>query len=171
MPDTQTKTTVPVPSIRDIATGHKEQGTSMMLHIKEALDRAGLGRTSRYAGGEITGLTTAYGSTGFSVRLDSDGTWDIHVVLSGEAAGLSYRHYKKYDSEGDCRNMHEPENAAILCPRIQAVFEELGFSVQAVRCSGWQSHWDDDVDYNVKVAPIERVSMRYTTYSSYLVRA
>ncbi len=115
--------------------------------IRDAMAAAGLPRTSRYAGGELTGWTEARGSTGFSVREDQGGHLSWHVVVSGRP----HMRYRSYRSDGD--DLHEPIAPERLNPRIQAVFEGLGMEVLAVRYGGHQTMWDDDVEYDVVTTP------------------
>lgn len=136
-------------------------GKDACQRIHDALEAAGLPRTSRLSGGEIRGVTTAEGSTGFSARVLSDGTIDWHIVISGKAAGIKYRDYT--DWQGDEQyEMSDPINPDVVIPRIREVFSQLGLQVidrpetpqqlSRPRCTGWQSHWDDDIDYNVLTA-------------------
>ena len=113
--------------------------------VHAALAAAGLPRTSRYSGGEMTGWTACFGSTGFSIREDDAGDLVWHVVVSGKPH-LTYREYR--DDGGG----HEPIAPERLCPRIEAVFRAQGLDVRSVRYGGHQTMWDDDVEYNVVTA-------------------
>jgi len=127
------------------ASGSRE----LMLRIKEALAAAGLPRTSTMTGGEITGLTSTYGSTGFSVRPDEDGKkLNFNVVISGEAAGVRYRHFEELQGD-DVVELHEPVDPEILYPKITAVFKEIGLEPMEIAESGYQLMWDDDIEYKV----------------------
>lgn len=126
-------------------------GKKECQELHDALDAAGLGRTSNLGGGELTGLTNAIGSTGFSVRRTD---WcdapslDWHVVVSGKHAGIRFRNYTEYTSEGEME-MHKPVDADKIHEAIANVFHSLGMTVREVRTTGWQCHWDDDIDYNI----------------------
>jgi hypothetical protein len=143
-----------------------DRGRAIMERVRDALAAAGLPRTSRYAGGEITGWTTSMGSTGFSLQVD--GIWHpstlrfvpsnpprlrFHVVVSGKQAGLRYKRYTERVERGrgrlDFIELHEPIEPERLIPKIRKVLEGLGFEVAQVTVAGAQTHWDDDVMYNV----------------------
>lgn len=121
-------------------------GLAAVTKVRDAMDAAGLGRTSRMNGGELTGWTRSLGSTGFSVRQKEDGTVSWHVVVSGKP----HLRYRDYEWEGD--SLHEPTDPDVLCPRIRRVFEGLGLAVASVRYAGHQTMWDDDVEYDVETA-------------------
>ena len=124
-------------------------GREYMQRVKEALAEAGLPRTSGYNGGELTGWTHIYGSTGFSVRHEDTDIVVFNVVISGKAAGLDYETWR--ECEGDeILSMHSPIRPESLCPKIRQVFEGLGVKVLEVSENGYQMHWDDDVNYAVK---------------------
>jgi hypothetical protein len=127
----------------------KVTGKRAVLAVQEALGEAGLGRTSGYSGGEITGWIdrNQYGSTGFSVKKLSDGDLTWHVVISGKPH-LRYREWTER-RDGDSIDLHEPVNPNALAPRIRAAFETLGLKVRKVEHTGAQMHWDDDVDYEI----------------------
>ncbi len=117
--------------------------------LRTALEVAGLPRTSKYNGAEMTGWTDHFGSTGYSIRPCKDGTLQWHVVISGKPH-LQYR--PRFDvHSGD--ELHEPVNADSLCPRIRKVFEQMGIKVLKLKCTGWQTAWDDDVDYDIITEP------------------
>ncbi len=109
-------------------------------------------RTSTYAGAEITGLTAALGSTGFSVRPQEDGSLRFNVVVSGKGAGVAYRSRTDYQGEEEI-TVEDPVDEEKLYPRIQQTFERLGMKVREVRYSGHQLVWDDDIDYAVVIEP------------------
>ena len=113
-----------------------------MLKVAATLNEAGMPRTSRLNGAELTGFTTSYGSTGFSLRDERDGRLAMHVVISGKAAGL---HYRRRDDG------HEPINPERLHPRIRAALGGLGVNTREIRFAGWQLEWDDDVEYEIVV--------------------
>jgi len=123
-------------------------GTRAVLAVKAALEEAGLGRTSTMGGGGIAGWipSNQFGSTGFSIRREKDGSLGWNVVISGEPH-LGYRRHRSGDTD-----LHTPVNPERLCPRIRRVFESLDIRVEDVRVSGWQEHWDDDVEYLVTTA-------------------
>ena len=117
----------------------RKSGLEAVTLVKEALEKAGLPRTSTYNGAELRGWTTHFGSTGFSVRRESNGELCWHVVVSG-------RPVLAYDQGEDC---HKPVRPESLNPRIKAVLVGVGLEVRKVRCTGWQAMWDDDVCYEV----------------------
>ncbi len=125
----------------------KVSGMRAVLGVRAAMEAAGLGRTSRLNGGEVAGWIEAnrYGSTGFSVAPSgTDGTrW--HVVVSGRP---HLRYVTFHDRDGT--ELTEPDDPAKLCPRVRRVFETLGLAVRDVRATGWQTMWDDDVDFEVE---------------------
>lgn len=131
--------------------------------IKDALAEAGMPRTSNMGGGEITGWTRVYGSTGFSLRAGSrremgdasEGQVDWHIVISGKPL-LAYREYRDHDGD----TYHEPIRPESLCPKIRQVFESLGMTVHKVRYSGHQTVWDDDINYNVVTDRPDWLSLR-----------
>src|ERR1700730_18374565 len=107
-------------------------GKEWAAAVKEALAAAGMPRTSEYNGGELTGWTTVFGSTGFSLRLTEKGQVEWHVVVSGKPL-LAYREYVLPWGRGDeIQRCHSPIDPEKLCPRIKAVFEGLGLVVHAV---------------------------------------
>ena len=136
-----------------IFTGSEKPGLVLVTAIRDALAAAGMPRTSTLNGGEMNGLMPANhgGSTGFSVHFvpENPDQLRFHLVISGRVAGLAYREYEDHRDE-ETYSLHEPINPELLCPRIQAVFEGLGFQVHEVRNSGHQTMWDDDVDYSVR---------------------
>jgi hypothetical protein len=121
-------------------------GLEATTAIHGGLAAAGLSRDSPYTGGEIVGWTEAYGSTGFSVREEGGGRLAWHVVVSGRA----HLEYDEYKEDGD--GLHRPVHPEGLCPRIGTVFEAEGLVVISVRCSGHQTMWDDDVNYEIVTA-------------------
>jgi hypothetical protein len=155
-----------VPVIKGRRYFRGDYAKTFMQAVADELAQAGMPRTSKMRGGEITGHTTHFGSTGFSVadahnRLDDpkfgklpNGYLRFHVVVSGKAAGLEYRGITPwydedgYDDEED-DEAHEPINPDSLHPRIEAVFTKLGLKVIEIRTRGWQTVWDDDVDYDI----------------------
>lgn len=126
-------------------------GMRASLAIQDALEREGIGRTSGYNGGHTAGWieTNRFGSTGFSLRPRQDGGIDWHIILSGKPH-LNYREWKESQGEeGDVIDLHAPTNPEVLYPRIKAAFADIGVTVRDLRHSGHQTHWDDDVDYDV----------------------
>lgn len=140
-----------------------ESSVALMRSIRSALSNAGMAHQpttnvdapSMLRRGQITGLTTATGSTGFSVRPDSDAL-NFNVVVSGAKAGVDYRPVEKV-RRGETVSLMQPLNAEILCPRIADVFEELNFSVRKVQQAPVQLMWDDDIDYAIITDPLPRV--------------
>jgi hypothetical protein len=128
----------------------------LMQQIKDALAEAGMPRVGNLNGAEIKGWIDSnhYGSTGFSVtqRDDAVGIWEFNVVMCGKTAGLRY-HEDRRTGE------HEPIGQDRLCPRVQAVFEGLGFEVTAVEPAGYQRMWDHDVEFTVKTKHPERIKL------------
>jgi hypothetical protein len=127
----------------------KVSGKRAVLAIRDALEAAGLGRDSAYTGGEIAGWipSNRFGSTGFSVRKETDGGLGWHVVVSGRKH-LKYREWTEEEENGSIE-LHEPIEPERLCPRIADVFRSMGVPVTKVTCGGGQMHWDDDVSYDV----------------------
>ena len=138
-----------------------ERSLALMRSIKDALHGAGLPhRPSENAEGPsvlrrgaLTGLTTARGSTGFSVRPDPD-SLNFNVVVSGHSAGIEYRPIEKVRQGGEVVTMMEPLNAEILCPKIAEVFEGLSFGVREVRKAPVPLMWADDIDYAITTDPL-----------------
>ena len=128
----------------------KMSGKDYMRRVKEALAEAGLPRTSGFNGGELTGWTRIYGSTGFSIRLDDEDPNAVvfNVVISGKAAGLDYKKWNECEGDEVIR-LHKPIRPESLYPKIRRTFESLGVTVLGVAESGYQMHWDDDVEYSV----------------------
>ena len=131
----------------------QDAGRATMRHIAQRLADAGMPRTSKLAGGEIAGLieNNHIGSTGFSVAVHEDKV-RFHVVLSGRAAGLAYQpstNWHHDDDDDDDRELEEPINPDRLLPQVTQVFKDAGLHVQSAKCAGWQTYWDDDVDYEV----------------------
>lgn len=136
----------------------REGGKRLMTDIKDKLAAAGLQRTSKWAGGEISGLISSgsIGSTGFSVADTGDGL-RFNVVISGKNAGVRYSNYERMETRqhgnGESYNervqLHKPDNAEKLTPKIKSVFESMGFKVKSARNTGWSEMWDDDLDYTV----------------------
>lgn len=120
---------------------------------KDTLAAFGMPRNSNLSGGEITGWTTASGSTGFSLRAftedDSETSSatqiDWHIVISGNP----HLEYLEENDNEEGESYHDPINPEVLYPRIKAAFESLGVAVQSVRHSGHQRLWDDDVYFNL----------------------
>lgn len=121
-----------------------------VTRVRDCLASAKMPRVSKFNGGELRGWTTAYGSTGFSIRRMEDGRLDLHIVISGKTAGLQYREWTEWGDDGSM-SMHEPTNAESLHSSIRAALEAIGLTVHDVRYTGAQQHWDDDVDYNVTI--------------------
>lgn len=120
-----------------------------VVKIAAELRAAGMPRTSYLNGATISGYTTAYGSTGFSIRDQRDGTLAVHVVASGKACGLGYE-TDSWDEDDD--GHHRPIDMESLHPRIRAVFTNLGLDVRDVANGGYQTSWDDDVTYTVVIS-------------------
>jgi hypothetical protein len=122
-------------------------GLQAVTELKEALAQAGFGRTSTLNGAELKGWTKAFGSTGFSIRQQDDGTLQWHIVLSGKPH-FQYRKYKHH-SNGETYSYHEPLNTDRIVPALKAVLEGMGIPVTSIRCTGHQLMWDDDVDFSI----------------------
>ena len=130
----------------------KVSGIRAVLALRDALDKEGLSRTSRYNGGAVVGWIEKnhLGSTGFSVRPIEDGRLDWHLVISGKPH-MRYREYK--DVIGDeVYELHSPDDPEVVYGKIRKAFSTLGLTVDEVRWTGHQTMWDDDVDYNVTTA-------------------
>lgn len=131
----------------------KKTAKDWCIQVKEALAKNGFPRTSKFNGGEVTGQTQSYGSTGFSVLKTKDDKrllW--HMVISGELH-LKYMERRDFDGNDDG---HEPINPNSISPNIKKVLEqELGIPILHVECCGWQTMWDDDVQYHFVTDPIE----------------
>lgn len=107
--------------------------------VRDNLAESGLPRTSKLAGGEITGWTSNLGHTGFSIRKNGPGiTWSFPI------SGKPHLEYREVEDDGE-----EPINPDELSPRITDVFKNMGLSVHDVRCVGASLKWDDDVYYEV----------------------
>ncbi|MHD0644900.1 hypothetical protein ACYPKM_04690 [Pseudomonas aeruginosa] len=120
----------------------KMTGLEAATKARDAMIAAGMGRTSKLNGGELTGWTRCLGSTGFSIHHNDDGSLLWHVVVSGKP------HVVYAEDEDECE--HHPENMEVLFPKIQKVFEDLGLEVKEVTTSSWSVMWDDDICYNIK---------------------
>lgn len=127
----------------------KISGIRAVLAVKGAMTDQGLPRRSTLNGAEIRGWIepNRMGSTGFSIRKLSDGNILWHVVLSGKPH-LEYREYREVNDD-DTIDLHEPTNTERLFPALRQVFEGLGMDVVKTELCGFQTHWDDDVSYNV----------------------
>lgn len=64
------------------------------------------------------------------------------------AAGVRYREYEEAQ-DGEIYQLHVPVNPEILERGIAKVFTDLGFIVEDVYESGYQTMWDDDIEYTV----------------------
>lgn len=127
----------------------KKSGLEAVTLIKNALEAAGMPRKSSFNGGELTGWTSTFGSTGFSVRKVSDSVVNWHIVISGKPL-LKYKKVYSWNEDGEREsNGEEPVNPDSLLPRIKKVFQDLGLDVTNLGCSGYQTMWDDDVDYDI----------------------
>lgn len=122
----------------------KKTGLEAVTELYQKLAAAGMPRTSTLTGGEMTGWTEAYGSTGFSIRREDSGDLQWHLVVSGKPL-FPYREYVHRSGN----EYHEPINPESLFPRLRAVFKEMGVNVKSLRYSGHQLMWDDDVTFNV----------------------
>lgn len=158
-----------VPVIKGRRYFRGDYAKAFMQAVADEMTKAGMPRTSKLRGGEITGYTTHSGCTGFSVS-DASSSFDdpkfralpngylkFHVVLSGQNAGLEYETkplwYGKDGSDDDEEDYdedgHEPIDPDSLHKRITEVFTKMGLKVIEVRTRGWQTVWDDDVDYDI----------------------
>jgi hypothetical protein len=124
-------------------------GMRAVMAVKGAMADRGLSRTSRLAGAEIAGwiAPNRFGSTGLSIRRQPDGDIVWHVVLSGKPH-LKYRNYREVQGD-ETIEVHEPIDPQRLFPALRQVFEGLGIDVVGIELGGYQTHWDDDVSYNV----------------------
>lgn len=120
---------------------------------------------------DITGITGARGSTGFSLRpvhadadeygasdalitdeseiddVGSDVRYYVNIPVDGKASGLSFREYTKREN-GEVRELHEPRNGSKLVPAIVRALESVGLANPAeTRESGHQKHWDYSMSY------------------------
>lgn len=111
--------------------------------LKSALTDAGLGRTSNLNGGAIVGwiAPNRFGSTGFSIREREDGRIDWHLVISGRP------HFRYV--QGRNEESYEPIRTETVHPKIAAVFRQFGLAAADIELGGYQTRWDDDVDFNV----------------------
>jgi hypothetical protein len=137
-------TKTPTSSVPPLFGGAQAQaGMALVGHVRTALAEAGLPRNSQLSGGALAGLIepNQFGSTGFSVKIVGAERLEFNVVVSGKP----HLRYIRQGGEGGSEP-HEPER---LAPRVKQVFESLGFTVQSVHVGGWQTTWDDDVDYVV----------------------
>lgn len=122
-------------------------GLRAVTVLSARMTEAGLVRTSGMNGAEITGWTRDFGSTGFSVRHDrATGLLGWNVVLSGRPH-LSYRSWTESNGDDDTIRLHEPRNPDALLGRVESVLRGMGLEVKTVSCNGYQTHWDDDVNY------------------------
>ena len=117
---------------------------------QKVLSENGMPRTSSLAGGEVRGITTSYGSTGFSIRSEDETTADVHVVISGKTAGIRY-----IETENEYGDFEEqkpnPQDCTRTAEKIKELFKSKGLEVEEVSCTGYQMQWDDDIDFNIKV--------------------
>lgn len=125
-------------------------GIRAVLAVKAALAEAGFRRNSDLNGAQISGWIQPnhYGSTGYSIRPRDDGRLDWHVVISGKPH-LKYREWTEHREDEDSIDLHEPINPDSLAPKIKAAVEKLGLKVHTVQHCGHQTHWDDDVDFEI----------------------
>lgn len=126
-------------------------GIEAVKRVRDSLGAAGLPRTSTLSGGEITGWTSEFGATGFSIRKNGSGvTW--HMVVSGKPR-LEYREFA--EGRGGLEvELHEPINPDKLLEPIRKIFESQIFrgknvTIHDVRCTGHSTLFDDDVHYEV----------------------
>jgi hypothetical protein len=129
----------------------RARGVELVTEVADALEAAGMERASSFNGGELVGWIPRnhFGSTGRSVKAPRSGELTWNVVISGKGAGLRYTSHREVRGDGDVIMLHEPDDPKAVRTRIRHVFEGLGYAVSAVRQSGYQTHWDDDVDYTV----------------------
>lgn len=74
---------------------------------------------------------------------------DIGIRLDGKLSGLSYREYTEVDSNGERRQMHDPEDPEALHDDIERAAHALGFEDLTIRGGGHQKHWDHAISYNL----------------------
>lgn len=118
-------------------------GRQAVHFLRDRLAEAGLPRTSHFAGAEINGwiATNRLGSTGFSVRLtENDQKIDWHLVVSGQP------HFR-YANRSD--RSYYPVDPERLVPTLRTVFRRIGLEPESIRCTGWATGYDDDVEFNV----------------------
>jgi len=165
MPSSLKKTTSPILKVprtdRKLRIKGPLDGRAAVQTVMDALKSKGLYRVeSSLRGGELTGWTNASGSTGQSVKVwtkykKGEGTHmpdfvDWHITLSGKTIGLSYDNRTEWEEGRGAMSMHVPIHPESVLPKINYVFEKiLGLKVKESRSSGWQEHWDDDVDFNI----------------------
>ncbi len=118
-------------------------GKQAAYYLRMALASLGLVRTSTMNGAELTGWTTSFGSTGFSIRNNDDDSITWHIVISGKPH-LEYEEYEQDDDE-----LHRPLNATSLVPKIQDAFALLDLEPRLIHKTGHQTMWDDDVSFEV----------------------
>lgn len=124
--------------------------------LRHELGKIGLKRTSGYNGAETRGWIEKnhLGSTGYSIRPLADGQLDWHLVISGRPH-MRYREYREIQDD-ETYSLHSPENPEVVIPKIRKAFAALGIiDVAEVRCTGHQTMWDDDVDFNVRTGKPE----------------
>ena len=134
---------------------------ALVGQIKEALADAGLPhrpkdgpQSSVLSRGHLTGLTSARGATGFSVRPDRDALF-FNVVITGSEAGVEYEPVEKLRS-GRVVILAKPVNPEILYSRVAGVFESMSFGVREVERAPVQLMQDEDIDYTVTTDPLPR---------------
>lgn len=130
----------------------KVSGIRASLAIQDALEKVGLGRTSKMNGGHTAGFIekNRFGSTGFSLRPRPDGGVDWHLVISGKPH-MRYREYADH-GDGETYELHEPVNPEVVYGKIRDAFSLLGLAAKEVKYEGHQTMWDDDVEYGVVTA-------------------
>lgn len=117
--------------------------------LRHELELVGLKRTSGLNGADTRGWIEKnhLGSTGYSIRPLPDGTLDWHLVISGRPH-MRYREYREIQDD-ETYSLHSPENPEVVIPKIRKAFAALGIDVVEAKCTGHQTMWDDDVDFNV----------------------
>ena len=142
---------------------YSPDGSKILVRkIKDALQQAGLPHLPKNGDapssvlnrGCLTGLTSAQGATGFSVRPDRDALF-FNVVVTGSEAGVDFEPMEKVRS-GKVVTLTRPINAEILCPRIADVFEDMSFGVREVQEAPVQLMQDQDIDYVVTTDHLPR---------------
>lgn len=123
--------------------------------LRHELENVGLRRTSNLNGANTVGWIEKnhLGSTGYSIRPLPDGTLDWHLVVSGRPH-MRYSEYREVSGD-ETYTLHSPDNPEVVIPRIRKAFAALGIEVKEARCTGHQTMWDDDVDFNVTTAKPE----------------
>lgn len=131
-------------------------GKTAALRVRQALAERGFVRSSCLNGANLVGWIpqNVFGSTGYSVKFDPDNPKQViwNVVISGKPH-LMYEEEEENqgtDEDPDYIDFHHPVNPDSLGPALtEALTTLLGLNVISVRSGGYQTHWDDDVDFRI----------------------